>query len=65
MQVWPMFAGDRILVRKEVVAFPFSSLVADCGGVLGLFLGFNFLMLWDWMWNIFVFLAHRIKCSSK
>ena len=64
-EVWPMFASNTILVRREVEAFSFGSLVADCGGVLGLFLGFNFLMLWEWMWNIFVFLAHRIKCLSK
>ena len=34
---------------KEVEAFPFVSLVADCGGLLGLFLGFNFLMVWGWL----------------
>ena len=47
------FTSKSILVQKEVDAFSFGSLVADCGGVLGLFIGFNFLMIWDWM----VFLA--------
>ena len=47
------FTSNSILVQKEVDAFSFGSLVADCGGVLGLFIGFNFLMIWDWM----VFLA--------
>ena len=43
----PIFSSDIIQIQKEVEAFPFSSLVADCGGVLGLFVGFNFLMVWD------------------
>ena len=44
-----MFASDNVLVKKEEEAFSFVSLVADCGGVLGLFIGFNFLMVWDWI----------------
>ena len=47
----PMFTSENILVRKEVEAFPFISLVADCGGILGLFLGFNFLMIWEWIFD--------------
>jgi len=30
-------------------AYPALSLVADVGGELGLFIGFNFLMVWDWI----------------
>ena len=45
----PAFASKKIQVRKEVEAYPVLSLVADVGGVLGLFIGFNFLMLWDWI----------------
>ena len=40
---------DTVQVLKEEEAHSFSSLVADVGGVLGLFIGFNFLMLWDWI----------------
>ena len=43
----PRFATASVQVLTEVEAFSFGSLVADCGGVLGLFLGFNFLMIWD------------------
>ena len=43
------FASDSVIVQREVEAFSFRSLVADCGGVLGLFIGFNFLILWDWI----------------
>ena len=42
-------ASASIEVLKEEEAYSFLSLVADCGGVLGLFIGFNFLMIWDWM----------------
>ena len=36
-------------VLTEEEAYPLISLVADVGGVLGLFIGFNFLMIWDWI----------------
>ena len=38
-----VFASSSILMEKEEEAFSFESLVADVGGVLGLFIGFNFL----------------------
>ena len=44
------FATNRMRVEREEWA-----LVSDCGGGLGLFIGFNFLMLWDWilmLWKI-------------
>ena len=38
-------------VLKEQEAYPILSFVADFGGILGLFIGFNFLMVWGWlMW---------------
>ena len=45
----PSFVSNKIQVLKEVEAYPALSLVADVGGVLGLFIGFNFLMVWDGM----------------
>ena len=36
-------------VLTEEESYPLISLVADVGGVLGLFIGFNFLMVWDWI----------------
>ena len=44
-----IFAMASVQVLREEEAFTFGSLVADCGGVLGLFVGFNFLMVWDWL----------------
>ena len=49
----PTFSSKFLQVYREEEAFPFSSLVADCGGILGMFIGFNFLMVWDcivWIW---------------
>ena len=34
-------------VNKEELIYPLSSLVAEFGGTLGLFLGFSFMTLWD------------------
>ena len=57
---WPVFSPERILVRKEVEAFPLISLVADCGGILGLFLGFNFLTIWEWIMDFLMFCIIRV-----
>ena len=46
---WPYFTTHSVEVFKEEEAFSFDSLIADIGGVLGLFIGFNFLMVWDWI----------------
>ena len=42
-----MFSSFEVLTEEE--AYPLLSLLADVGGVLGLFVGFNFLMVWDWI----------------
>ena len=34
-------------VEREEAAYSALTLVADCGGLLGLFIGFNFHMIWD------------------
>ena len=60
-ELFAVFSTQNILVRREVLAFPTDSLVADCGGILGLFLGFNFLMVWEWMLNGFFVLYNRFN----
>ena len=53
------------ILIKEEPAFPITSFVADCGGVLGLFIGFNFIMVFDWIvWAAkmaFVKMFHSVK----
>ena len=52
-----MFQSSTVNIVKEEEAYSLESFVADIGGVLGLFVGFNFLMAWDFV----VFL--RDKCN--
>ena len=47
IELWLSIASKSVEVLREELSYPFLSLVADIGGVLGLFIGFNFLMIWD------------------
>ena len=47
IEFWLSIASKSVEVLREELSYPFLSLVADIGGVLGLFIGFNFLMIWD------------------
>ena len=38
-----------VLVKTEHILYPFSSFLAEFRGALGLFLGFFFMMVWDWL----------------
>ena len=38
-----MFTSSTLRMEKEQFAFSFPSLVADVGGVMGLFIGFSFI----------------------
>ena len=38
---------DDIYVETEALLYPGTSLVAEIGGTLGLFIGFSFMILWD------------------
>ena len=44
-----LFGNGLTLVEEEIYNFDIVDLVADCGGILGLFVGFNFLMVWDFL----------------
>ena len=48
-QVKLVFQSSTVNVVKEEEAYSLESFVADMGGVLGLFVGFNFLMAWDFV----------------
>ena len=58
-----LFESDNIKIEKEVPAFPFMSLVADVGGVLGLFLCFNILMIWDFI-HLIVKKMNMLFCTK-
>lgn len=42
-----VFQSPTVSIVKEEDAYSLESFVADLGGVLGLFVGFNFLQIWD------------------
>ena len=39
--------SKKTTIKTEQLIYPATSLVADFGGTLGLFLGFSFITLWD------------------
>ena len=39
--------SGNINVETEALIYPWTSLVAEFGGALGLFIGFSFMMVWD------------------
>ena len=43
--IW--YVSTEITIEKSTLVYPLTSLVADFGGTLGLFLGFSFMMVWD------------------
>ena len=53
-------ASSSVVIEKEEEAFSFGSLLADIGGVLGLFVGFNLLMIWE----LFIFCIKRVPCDK-
>ena len=40
------------MMEKEQLIYPLTSLVAEFGGTLGLFLGFSFMTVWDGMQGV-------------
>ena len=44
-----MFGSGTINVAREEKIYPLSSFIAEFGGCLGLFLGFSFLMVVDFL----------------
>ena len=57
-------ASTTITRKNEVRMYPIESFVSEFGGALGLFLGFSFLMVWDFLKAILT--SERTKrCYSK
>ena len=59
-KVIPIFDETFQVLREEEV-YPILSFVADIGGILGLFIGFNFLLVWDWI----VWVARKMFMKIK
>ena len=50
-------------VEREVLIYPWTAMVADMGGTLGLFLGFSFMTIWDGAETL-VTALHALKCGA-
>ena len=44
-----IYGTSLVSVETEQLAFPLPSVIADCGGILGLLTGFNVLMIWEFL----------------
>ena len=44
--LWAVSSNTKI--ETEELIYPMSTMVAEFGGTLGLFLGFSFISLWDY-----------------
>ena len=51
---------NNIYVETEALLYPGTSLVAEIGGTLGLFIGFSFMMLWDGIISLMHFINQII-----
>ena len=47
-------------MMSEVIRYTLSSLVAELGGTLGLFVGFSFFTLWDVVTNLANFVKEQV-----
>ena len=49
-------------IEKEILLYPFTSLLAEFGGALGLFLGFSIMTIWEGAEGI---IEYVFKCLGK
>ena len=56
-----MFMSTEFTLEEEDFVYPLTSLVAEFGGALGLFLGFSFLMVWDFVYGLIKIISKNIK----
>ena len=60
----PLFDAT-VEVQTEQEAYPILSFVADIGGILGLFIGFNFLAVWDGTMKFFFYFLNTTAQKSN
>ena len=59
--------SELTMVHSEQLTYPLSSLVAELGGVLSLFLGFSFMTLWDVLYprHYFMIVKRAFSCYKR
>ena len=58
-------ASNNTFVETEVLIYPWTSLVAEFGGTLGLFLGFSFVTLWNGMERLLMWARQFLQKKPK
>ena len=56
-----VFGSLRTTVLREYYIYPIECLVSDFGGSLGLFVGFSFVMLWDVVEFLIIFVGQKMN----
>ena len=56
-----LLANTEVEVEEEHYIYDFTSFVSECGGSLGLFLGFSFLMTLDYITPVIIALQKSVK----
>ena len=57
------YSTNAVTVKEEAYIYPLQSFVSEFGGSLGLFVGFSFLTIWDWILLLVKCFTH--KCKQK
>ena len=56
-----IWLSSNALERTEQLLYPIESFVSEFGGALGLFLGFSFLNIWDFIVYFLTFIDNKIE----
>ena len=55
------YSSNSLTIKKEALVYPFMSFFAELGGSLGLFLGFSFLTIWDFVLKVPMVFFHSCR----
>ena len=55
---------SKVLTRTEKVIYPVESFISEFGGAMGLFLGFSFMMIWDLLVFVTLYILQTNSFSS-
>ena len=59
------FPTTEMTVKEEAELYPLNSFVAEVGGALGLFFGFSFVGLWEFLLSTIYFFVNLLKNKQK
>ena len=60
-----MSPSKELIEETEEYMYSFTSFLAEFGGALGLFLGFSFYSLWDWLEPARAYIQQKRHSKTK